>query len=169
MNDVLPKPFTKEGMLRFLEKHLTSFKKDAAPQPPAQFQNPAPMAHPGGFVTPLQAHGPPVLTIGQMPAPQRLKEESSPGQSPAAVSWSPGLGTSPTTAGPFMQPMRDGPYNMTSSHPPPGYQSSNVLGGDPRMIAQRRLADITGGPTEGQAEKRQRLTSAYAAPPGYSR
>ncbi len=37
MNDVLPKPFTKEGMLRSLEKHLQQFKRGYVP-PPQQGQ-----------------------------------------------------------------------------------------------------------------------------------
>ena len=34
MNDVLPKPFTKEGMLRSLEKHLQQFKRGYNGPPP---------------------------------------------------------------------------------------------------------------------------------------
>jgi hypothetical protein len=39
MNDVLPKPFTKEGMLRTLEKHLAHLKRDYIPSQQAQHQD----------------------------------------------------------------------------------------------------------------------------------
>jgi len=72
MNDVLPKPFTKGGMLRTLEKHLPQFKKNA------QFP-PSSMPH-AGFVTLGAIHPPLGLNVGQLSAAQSLKEESSPGK-----------------------------------------------------------------------------------------
>jgi osomolarity two-component system, response regulator SKN7 len=56
MNDVLPKPYTKEGMLRTLEKHLSQFKKNYAPQQ-AQIQD--------QFATPNTPLG---LNMGHMSA-----------------------------------------------------------------------------------------------------
>ncbi|PQE14427.1 hypothetical protein CJF30_00007022 [Rutstroemia sp. NJR-2017a BBW] len=87
MNDVLPKPFTKEGMIKALEKHLSQYKK-----PVPQFSNSAQMPHPGGFVTPNQGHAPLGLSIGQLSAAQSIKDDPSPGKSPqTATSWhSPG-------------------------------------------------------------------------------
>jgi osomolarity two-component system response regulator SKN7 len=79
MNDVLPKPFTKEGMLKALEKHLPGFKKNAFQQ---QFQMQS------GFATPTTSQPPLGLTIGQLSAPTSIKDEQSPGKSPnTAGSW----------------------------------------------------------------------------------
>jgi osomolarity two-component system response regulator SKN7 len=63
MNDVLPKPFTKEGLLAMLEKHLSYIKKPVDHQP-------------DGMVAPQ-----PLLTTRQV-----LKEEESPAKSPATGS-----------------------------------------------------------------------------------
>jgi osomolarity two-component system response regulator SKN7 len=68
MNDVLPKPFTKEGLLQMLEKHLVNMKKGHNPMDPlGQGQAPA-----------VQN----VLASGR----QSLKEEDSPQKSPATTS-----------------------------------------------------------------------------------
>jgi osomolarity two-component system response regulator SKN7 len=70
MNDVLPKPFTKEGLLHMLEKHLVHLKK--------------PLAQIDGMVAPQPV---------QVPRQLVLKEEDSPAKSPATASnWN-----SPTT------------------------------------------------------------------------
>jgi len=165
MNDVLPKPFTKEGMLRALEKHLPGFKKNAQPQFP-----PSSMAHAGGFVAP--PHAPLGLNMGQLSATQSLKEESSPGKSPAtATSWhSPNQlpGASPIGApqGYMQQPIGDNrAYAMTPTHPhpQPGFQAppNQVMGG-PRT-APHRMSDMAGAPDD-HPEKRQRM--AYPPPQG---
>ena len=169
MNDVLPKPFTKEGMLRFLEKHLPAFKKSAPPSATQQFQNPPQMPHPGGFVTPSQTHAPLGLNIGQMSANQALKDES-PGKSPAtASSWhSPNQlpGASPVGTGPgpgtYMQPMSNsGPYNLTPTHaPPPNFPPGAVLGAPRGGPSHRRVMSEMGGPSgpsDEHPEKRQRM------------
>jgi osomolarity two-component system, response regulator SKN7 len=171
MNDVLPKPFTKEGMLRSLEKHLPQFKKNAQQFPPGQ------MPHPGGFVTPTTAHAPLGLNMGQLSAAQSLKDETSPGKSPAtASSWhSPNQqlpGASPVGSAPpnFMQqqPMGDNrQYNMTPTHQHP--QSSfppvqNPAMGAPRSAPHRRvISDMTGPTPDDHSEKRQRM---YPPPQG---
>lgn len=169
MNDVLPKPFTKEGMLRALEKHLPQFKKTA------QFQNPAPMSHPSGFVTPNQSHAPLGLNMGQLSAGQSLKDESSPGKSPAtASSWQspnqlPGqspLGNAPANY--MQQPMRDNSqYTMTPTHPQGGFPPQNPPMGASRGQTHRRvMSDMTGPPQpDDNPEKRQR-TSMYPPAPG---
>lgn len=65
MNDVLPKPFTRQSLLNMLEKHLVHLKNvpviEGQPHPVAA--NPA--------------------AIVQNSASQSVKEENSPGQSPA--------------------------------------------------------------------------------------
>jgi osomolarity two-component system response regulator SKN7 len=168
MNDVLPKPFTKEGMLRSLEKHLPQFKKNA------QFPNAPPMQHTTGFVTPNQSQPPLGLNMGQLSATQSLKDDTSPGKSPAtASSWhSPNQlpGTSPVNAQGYMQQgMRDnGAYTMTPTHPThPQFPGQNPAMAAPRATQQqhrRVMSDMAGGPgPDEHAEKRQRM---YAPPPG---
>lgn len=148
MNDVLPKPFTKEGMLRALEKHLPQFKKNApfAPAPPL-------VGAPQGFVTPNTPLG---LNMGHLAGAQSLKDETSPGKSPAtATSWnSPNQlpGASPVTAGGFMP---QGGY-MTPTHPnsagfPP------MGGARPPRRGVEQLSAGPGGVGEEHPEKRQRM------------
>lgn len=174
MNGVLPKPFTKEGMLRALEKHLPQFKKEAPFPPPPPGQMPLS----GGFVTPGVAHTPLGLTMGQLPVTQGLKEEQSPGKSPlTATAWhSPNHlpGASPLSAGGYMQPMADNrQFNMTPTHPHPqsGFPAPN-----PRMVGpgvstpvgaqhRRGMSDMTTPDDHLQDPKRQRM---YPPPPGYA-
>jgi len=170
MNDVLPKPFTKEGMLKSLQKHLASFLKGA------QFPNSAPMPHPGGFAPPNAPHPPLGLNMSQLSAGQSLKDETSPGKSPAtAGSWhSPNQipGQSPLGPPPgYMQaPMRENPYAMTPTHPHPqsGYPAPpNQPLGQPRGAPQHRrvMSDMSGGaPEEHPDVKRQRMF--HPPPPG---
>lgn len=70
---MLPKPFTKEGMLKALEKQLPGFKKNA-------FQQQYGM--PSGFATPSTTQPPLNLITGQLSAPSSIKDEPSPGKSP---------------------------------------------------------------------------------------
>lgn len=173
MNDVLPKPFTREGMLKALEKHLPQFKKNA-PYPPQQAQ----MTHPGGFVTPT-SHPPLGLNMAQLSAAQSLKDETSPGKSPAtASSWhSPNQMPGPSPVGPspggyMQQNMPDNrQYNMTPTHPHPqsGFPppSGQPMGG-PRPPQQHRrvMSDMTGGaPDDHPDQKRQRM---YPPPGGFA-
>lgn len=163
MNDVLPKPFTKEGMLRSLEKHLPQFKKNALYPPTTQ------VPHPAGFATPGPGQQPPLgLNIGQLSAAQSLKGENSPGKSPAAApSWhSPNqmTGASPINApGNYMQqqPLGDNrQYTMTPTHPhaQSGFPAPPNQGmAAPRPGPHRRvMSDMTGGPDD-HPEKRQRM------------
>jgi len=170
MNDVLPKPFTKEGMLKALEKHLPQFKKNAQQQFPA-----AAMSHPGGFVTPNTTHAPLGLNMGQLSSTQALKEEPSSGKSPAtASSWhSPSQqipNASPVGSAPpnFMQQtMGDSrQYSMTPTHPHPQvFPPSQIPAtGAPRAAPHRRvMSDMTVGVPDDHPEKRQRMM--YPPPP----
>jgi len=169
MNDVLPKPFTKEGMLRALEKHLPQFKKTA------QFPNSAPMSHPSGFVTPNQSHAPLGLNMGQLSSAQSLKDESSPGKSPAtASSWQspnqlPGqspLGNAPANY--MQQPMRDNSqYTMTPTHPQGGFTPQNAPMGASRGQTHRRvMSDMTGPPQPDENPEKRQRTAMYPPAPG---
>ena len=151
MNDVLPKPFTKEGLLQMLEKHLGHLKK-----------------LPDGMEA-MMHH--PTASLAQGSATQSLKDESSPTQSPSTISnWqSPGQfpGISPTahTAPPhqFMQPMHpQAAYGMDQS--PIQFQPPQTPLGAPRHTQHRRqiseLANVDEFPND---PKRQRV---YGQPNG---
>lgn len=143
MNDVLPKPFTKEGLLSMLEKHLGHLKK-----------------LPNG----MEAMGPHSASSIPQSAAQSLKDESSPNQSPSTIStWqSPGQfsGISPTTTGPniFMQqPMHHGSgYAMDPSQMQ--FQQPQTPLGVPRQAVHRRqISDVTAGDELNNDAKRQRM------------
>lgn len=126
---MLPKPFTKEGLLNMLEKHLSHLKK--LPD--------------GVDMVPHTAS-----TMAHSSNAQSVKDESSPGQSPSTVSnWnSPSQfsGISPTGSSHFMQPV----------HTPTGYgidhvgmhfqQPQTPLAAPPRPVTHRRqISEVSGG------------------------
>ena len=148
MNDVLPKPFTKEGLLQMLEKHLAHLKK--------------PMAHMDGIVAPQ-----PLATARQV-----LKEEESPAKSPATATWnSPNQlpGVSPVGSNvtdEYMQAVHGnaGPYAV---NPMPGSMAFNT---SPQLAMQarqqaghrRQISDISGGDAMNNPAKRQQQMYANA-------
>lgn len=141
MNDVLPKPFTKEGLLNMLEKHLGHLKQISDGMEPM-------VPHPGS-------------SINQTSAGQSLKDESSPAQSPSTVSnWqSPSqfTGISPTQAGPphqFMHPMHQA-YGQEQS--PVQYQPPHTPLGAPRHMQHRRQISEIGADDISNDSKRQRM------------
>ncbi|KAK4999117.1 kinase-regulated stress-responsive transcription factor skn7 [Elasticomyces elasticus] len=159
MNDVLPKPFTKEGLLSMLEKHLAHLKK----QPPG-------LEH----MVP-QPPGPP-QALAHTSAKASLKSEESPATSPATVSnWNSPVGSSAADEYAHGHP---GAYGI-----PPGSAMSQGAGtpvyatspsgpmGAPRPPQppphRRQISEITGGPDDvTAASKRQQIYgSAAAAPP----
>lgn len=141
MNDVLPKPFTKEGLLNMLEKHLGHLK-----------------TMPDGM-EPMAPH--PVSSIPQSSTTQSLKDESSPAQSPSTISnWqSPGQfpGISPTQAAAphqFMHPMHAG-YGPEPN--PVQFQTPHTPLGAPRQMQHRRQISEIGGEDMSSESKRQRM------------
>ncbi|KAL8938551.1 MAG: hypothetical protein Q9216_003837 [Gyalolechia sp. 2 TL-2023] len=143
MNDVLPKPFTKEGLLGMLEKHLGHLKK-----------------MPNGM-EPIVPHS--ASSLPQTSAAQSLKDESSPNQSPSTISnWhSPGhfQGISPTTAGPnhYMQPMHPG-AGFPMEQGQMQFQQLHTPHGAPRQAPHRRqISDMAGGDELSNDPKRQRM------------
>jgi len=159
MNDVLPKPFTKDGMLRALEKHLPQFKKNA------QFPNSGPMA-PAGFVTP-SPHVPLGLNMSQLSATPGMKEDPSRKSPATPSSWqSPNQlpGTSPINPpGGYLQQQTNGAYTLTPTHPqfPPQTPAITTPRDNPQQH-RRVVSDMSGGPDD-HPEKRQRM---YAPQPG---
>ena len=155
MNDVLPKPFTKEGLLQMLEKHLVHLKK--------------PGAHIEGMVAPA-----PLTTTRQV-----LKEEESPAKSPATASnWnSPNQITGVSPVGTIVA---DEQYVPAAQGHPGGYPVNPMQGNipyntSPQMQMQmqarqhqqqaaghrRQISDISGGDDMNNPGKRQQM---YGAP-----
>ena len=141
MNDVLPKPFTKEGLLNMLEKHLGHLKRIP--------DGMEPMA--------------PQSAIPQNSVGTSLKDENSPAPSPSTISnWqSPGHfpGISPTQGAhphSYMQPMHPaGGYSQ--EHSPLSYQPPHTpVGGPPQMQHRRQISEL--GPEDiANDQKRQRI------------
>lgn len=160
MNDVLPKPFTKEGLLLVLDKHLAHLKR-------------------GGLAHGSDGMGaPPVQPLAHTSASQSIKDEHSPSKSPATASnWnSPSqvAGVSPSTTNmtdDYMGAVQaQAGYGMQPGMPttpgiPPGYTTAQPLGvqqnrGQPH---RRQISDISGGADDHQQQmKRQQM---YGQPP----
>ncbi|KAK3626790.1 kinase-regulated stress-responsive transcription factor skn7 [Elasticomyces elasticus] len=155
MNDVLPKPFTKEGLLNMLEKHLAHLKKGG----------------PGMEAHPMSAPPPPAINS----AKRSMKSEDSPATSPATGSnWnSPGglAGVSPAGSGhpddPYMQAVHPnagpGPYPVQAPMTPQVMYNTSPGGNmaaPPRQQPgqhRRGISDISGGPVEMGDVKRQQM------------
>lgn len=153
MNDVLPKPFTKEGLVSMLDKHLSHLKK-----------NPAGLDPMGAPPAPLSA------------GPKRvLKTEDSPATSPAAASnWnSPGTfsGVSPASNQTDEQSIySQGPYAVQQGYQPgpPMYNPAQRPQPPQAQPHRRGIGEISGGPGEmGGDPKRQHMyapTSSMGQP-----
>jgi osomolarity two-component system, response regulator SKN7 len=142
MNDVLPKPFTKEGLLNMLEKHLGHLKK------------------PDFDMIPQSAS-----TMAQHSTAHSIKDESSPAHSPSTMSnWhSPSQfsGISPGGAGGYMPPGNQYPMDQGGMQT---YDSFSPAGKWHYLTcdnsAQRRpISDMAGGPVDDLASdpKRPRI------------
>jgi osomolarity two-component system response regulator SKN7 len=154
MNDVLPKPFTKEGLLHMLEKHLVHLKK--------------PLSQADGMAAPQ-----PVQIARQLV----LKEEDSPAKSPQTVSnWnSPNQmpGVSPvgsTVPDDFAQAMRGQPVQHPSPYSVNPMQSTMGYSTSPHMQMQappqqpqpppghrRQVSEMSGGDELNNPAKRQQM------------
>lgn len=118
MNDVLAKPFTKEGMVRILRKHLPYLLKN--PPPPGS-EDLAPPPPQNGYVN-----------ANIMPMQMGVKFETTPIQSPAtSSSWH-----SPGTGLPQASPTMDG-YRMNPGNPNPVPVNPNVSQDDRPEKRQR--------------------------------
>ena len=138
MNDVLPKPFTKEGLLSMLEKHLGHLKRLGDGMDPI------------GAPQPL--HGP---SVGNS-----LKDDNSPADSPSTMSnWqSPNQysGISPTQSAAshsYMQPLSAGAYSQ--DHSPMSYHPPHTPLSATSMHHRRHISEI-GADDAGNDQKRQR-------------
>ncbi|KAF2012279.1 heat shock transcription factor 2 [Aaosphaeria arxii CBS 175.79] len=152
MNDVLPKPFTKEGLLQCLDKHLVHLKKSHVE---------------GGMVAPQPLSS----------ARQVLKEEESPAKSPATTSnWnSPNAmpGVSPVGSNvtdEYLQAVQNhsGQYGVNPMQGAMGYSTSPQMQLQARQQQQqghrRQLSDISGGDDMNNPAKRQQIYCILADP-----
>jgi osomolarity two-component system, response regulator SKN7 len=147
MDDVLPKPFTRKSLLDMLEKHLMHLKTI-----PTTTIDPV-------SATPMTTHN---------SAAQSIKEDSSPGQSPAASmnNWqSPGQlqGMSPVHLNvqqvpQYMQPMT--PTGTAFAIDGNGVQYATAAPaalGQPRVQHRRQVSDMSSAPDPASYAKRQRM------------
>jgi len=157
MNDVLAKPFTKEGMLRMLKKHLPNLLTHASPQ----------SSDLGTPYTPTVVSAP---SMGHMGAPPpsattglAAKFDGTPIQSPAATtgtaSWhSPGPAAA-SNASPGASPLETGSYGGVGN-------SSQLLmasatGQRPGFMATTMGPPVGSRPDfDDRPEKRQRIIDA---------
>lgn len=162
MNEVLPKPFTKEGMLRCLEKQLAHLKKPYT-QTTLQVQPNMVFTTGSGVSAPLN------LNMGYVPTSH--KDDASPGKSPASSWNSPNqIGGSPqsqTQQQQFGQPMSAGGYQLTPTHAVPGigipgvggahFQTPNGRNGQQHRRALSGMSDMMNPVEEHPDIKRQRM------------
>lgn len=157
MNDVLPKPFTREGLLSMLEKHLGHLKK-----------------MPGNLD--LMHHT--ASTIEPTSTGRSIKDDTSPGHSPSTISttWnSPATftGMSPATTGPYVQqlPTPTGfgidPGGMSfpsqAQHPAAAAAAAASMGAQGSRLSHRRqLSEMSGVDEVDNESKRARLFAQTA-------
>lgn len=169
MNDILPKPFTKEGMLRILEKHLAPLKLPGM----REYGIPLPNqdTHPGYAAPTSQSMG---MSVSQISAPQSIKDDSPAARSPATSWHSPNSNSmtcpSPTSAGPQdgfnMRQGANGSYHMAGQISGLRNMDSNAqtMAAPRQGILHRRVtSDMTGGPEEHLDAKRQRMYPQQAS------
>jgi len=156
MNDVLPKPFTKEGLVSMLEKHLGHLKKSN--------QGMEHMAPPS--VIPASAK-------------QSIKSDDSPATSPATVTWNspahvPGIpppggpedfagGITQIPAGAYQMQGGPSPQAMTFAGSPQGPMRQNFPGAP--QAHRRHLSEISGGAGDMGPDLKRQQMYAHAGPP----
>lgn len=149
MDDVLPKPFTRKSLLDMLEKHLVHLKNT-----PATAIDPI-------SATPMTTHN---------SAAQSIKEDSSPGQSPAASmnNWqSPGQlqGMSPVHLNVQQVPQYMQPITPTGTAFAVDQNGVQYATAAPTAISQpsvrpqhrRQVSDMSSAPDQAGYAKRQRM------------
>lgn len=159
MDDVLPKPFTRKSLLDMLERHLDHLK--VSPQNP-----------PGMEQVPPSATAVNLATAAQNSATQSIKEDSSPGQSPAGSmnNWqSPGQFQN-MQAVPTNMPAVPGPYVTAPptaytvdqngvQYPAPPPVGVPTAGAPVRPPHRRQISDMSSATENPNMPKRQRMYS----------
>jgi len=163
MNDVLPKPFTKEGLLHMLEKHLAHLKNSG---------------HPGmESMVP-----PPVQALNPGSARPSMKDEDSPAKSPATTSnWNspnqvPGVSpvaSSSTDDYSGMSQGHPGMYAVQNSMQVNPMSAGGMQYSQPGQLQmqqrqgqhRRQISDISGGDESANNPKRQQMYPPMQQPP----
>ncbi|KAL1881164.1 hypothetical protein VTK73DRAFT_4611 [Phialemonium thermophilum] len=165
MNDVLAKPFTKDGMVRILKKHLPYLLKN--PPPPGSTGDD--MGQAGAQQNSNSQYNSAGMSMGQMAAPaamssagQQLKFEGTPIQSPATTSsWhSPSQmsHTSPAIdSSGYMTGVGNGQNMMLNPGGTQRSQYGNQVVTQVGTPTMGRMSDGMGGMADDRPEKRQRL------------
>lgn len=153
MNDVLPKPFTKEGLLNMLEKHLSHLKK----QPPGMSPMgapPAPMSRPARSLKTEDSPATSPATTSNWNSPNPMSGVS-PASNHAEEASIYGMSSGATTYAPGMQPAPM--YNMAPMAAPR----------QPPPPLRRAINEISGGPGDyGNDVKRQQMYPPSQPPMG---
>lgn len=158
MDDVLPKPFTRKSLLDMLERHLDHLK--ISPQNPGM----EPVQPTAAAVT--------MAAAAQNSATQSIKEDSSPGQSPAGsmTNWqSPGQFQN-MQAVPSNMPAVQGPYVTAPpaayavdqngvQYPAPPPPVGVPTGAPVRPPHRRQISDLSSATDNPNMPKRQRMYS----------
>lgn len=155
MNDVLPKPFTKDGLLAILDKHLEHIKKPA-----------------GGMI--VDTIGSSARALAPQSARQSIKADDSPAGSPATVStWnSPSQlpGVSPVGSGMAEEYISGLPGHHSAfgvspiTGAMPYSNSSQMQIGVRQGPHRRQISEISGGESLGGDVKRQQMYAGIQAP-----
>lgn len=154
MNDVLPKPFTKEGLLNMLEKHLSHLKKQAPGLDPMGAP-PAPMSRATRSLKTEDSPATSPATTNNWDSPNNMSGVS-PASNHAETPNMYGMSSGATTYAPGMQPAPM--YNMAPMGVPR----------QPQPPPQRRnINEISGGaPDYGGEAKRQQMYAPSHQPMG---
>ena len=151
MNDVLPKPFTKEGLISMLDKHLSHLKKN-----------------PAASMSPMDPPPAPLSAVSK----RGTKLEDSPATSPATTWHSPGhfsSGVSPASTHPDESYYNQGGFPGIQPTPPLYNSAPGTAVGapqrplQPQQPARRNISDISGGPSDMGDAKRQQMYMPQAA------
>jgi hypothetical protein len=176
MNDILPKPFTRESLLHLLEKYLLHLKKPDAPAITTQTH---PLAGPTPGVPRLKnesahetspqkvsaslgggasAGAPP----GAWHSPQsvQMSHHSAASLSPDGIDFGAGAGATPMFGG-GGPPSAGLPTTPTALHHASAYAGAGVGGAAPGQ--RRGIGDISGGEGPVQAAKRHQAAQQAAA------
>lgn len=155
MNDVLPKPFTKEGLLNMLEKHLSHLKKGAQPIDPMGAP-PAPISRASRSLKTEDSPATSPATTNNWNSPNNMAGVSPASNHPDEAAGMYGMSSGATTYAPGMQPApmyNMGPMGAPRQPPPP---------------QRRPINDISGGPDGyGGDVKRQQMYAPAQQPMGH--
>ena len=153
MNDVLPKPFTKEGLLNMLEKHLSHLKKQPPPSIDPMGAPPAPISRASRSLKTEDSPATSPATSNNWNSPNNLSGVS-PASNHADETSMYGMSSGATTYAPGMQPSPM--YSMAPTGAPRQQPSAT----------RRNINDISGGPADYPGDVKRQQMYAPSQPMG---